>query len=48
MKENVMTEDGQLQCGPLLSFTMRSFQFNLDLGRDFFSPQCIFIFLQVG
>lgn len=36
MKETIMSEDGKLQDGPLLSFTVRSFQFNLDLSRAFF------------
>lgn len=33
-----MTEDDKLQDGPLLSFTVRSFEFNLDLGRV-----CLFV-----
>lgn len=42
MKQTIMSEDGKLQSGLLLSFTVRSFQFNLDLGRVFFfSSVCI-------
>lgn len=36
MKETVMSEDGKSQRGLLSSFSVTSFQFNLDLGFFFF------------